>query len=102
MKSISQIINFKKDIEKISLNLFNIESELNVLELLNPIPAKIISILSNPELLDVTSKASEYIGKLHNLFDTTYNLLSIKLYKIYASMKFFKSKFLSFFNLSSL
>lgn len=81
MESIAQIINFKKEIEQISLNLFNIESELNVLELLNPIPAKIISILSNPELLDITSKASEYIGKLHNLLNGVNRLLHKELYE---------------------
>ena len=52
MESIAQILNFKKDIELISLNMFKIESELNVLSLLNPIPTKIISTLSNPELLE--------------------------------------------------
>ena len=81
MESIAQIINFKKEIEQISLNLFKIESELNVLELLNPIPAKIISILSNPELLDITSKASEYIGKLHNLLNGVNRLLHKELYE---------------------
>ena len=51
MESIAQIINFKKEIEQISLNLFKIESELNVLELLNPRPTKIISILSKGSLI---------------------------------------------------
>lgn len=80
MESISQILNFKKDIELISLNLYKIESELNVLELLNPIPSKIISVLSNPELLEITAKASEYINRLQVLLSGTNNLLHKELY----------------------
>lgn len=81
MESIAQIINFKKDIELISLNLFKIESELNVLGLLNPIPSKIISILSNPELLDITTKASDYVNKLHELLNGVNRLLHKELYE---------------------
>lgn len=69
MQSISQILNFKKDIEQISLNIFKIKSELNVLELLKSIPSKIVSILSNPELLEVASKTSEHLSKLHEILN---------------------------------
>ncbi len=78
MESISQILNLKKDIELISLNLYKIQSELNVLELLNP--SKIISILSNPELLEVTAKTSEYINRLQELLSGTNHLLHKELY----------------------
>lgn len=81
MNSIAQILNFKKDIELISLNMFKIESELNVLELLNPIPSNIVSILSNPELLDITSKTAEYINKLHELLNGVNRLLHKELYQ---------------------
>lgn len=81
MESIAQILNFKKDIELISLNMFKIESELNVLSLLNPIPSKIISTLSNPELLDVAAKASEYINKLHDLLNGVNRELHKELYE---------------------
>ncbi len=80
MESIAQILNFKKDIELISLNMYKIQSELNVLELLNPIPNKIISTLSNPELLEVTAKASEYMNRLQGLLSSTNNLLHKELY----------------------
>ena len=81
MESIAQILNFKKDIELISLNMFKIESELNVLELLNPIPSSIISVLSNPELLEVAAKASEYINKLHTLLNGVNRELHKELYE---------------------
>ena len=81
MESIAQILNFKKDIELISLNMFKIESELNVLSLLNPIPSKIISTLSNPELLDVAAKASEYINKLHDFLNGVNRELHKELYE---------------------
>ncbi|MCM1131030.1 MAG: hypothetical protein NC310_05345, partial [Roseburia sp.] len=72
--------NFKKDIELISLNMYKIQSELNDLELLDPIPSKIISKLSNLKLLEVTTKASEYINKLQELLSGTNNLLHKELY----------------------
>lgn len=81
MESIAQILNFKKDIELISLNMFKIESELNVLELLNPIPSKIVSTLSNPELLEVAAKASEYVNQLHTLLNGVNRELHKELYE---------------------
>ena len=77
MSSIAQILNFKKDIELISLNMFKIQSELNVLQLLNSIPTKIISTLSNPE----PAKASEYINKLHNLLNPVNRAIHKVLYE---------------------
>lgn len=81
MESIAQILNFKKDIELISLNMYKIQSELNVLELLNPVPSKIISILSNPELLEVTTKTSENLQTLHTLLNGVNKILHNELYK---------------------
>lgn len=81
MSSIAQILNFKKDIELISLNMFKIQSELNVLQLLNSIPTKIISTLSNPELIETTAKASEYINKLHNLLNPVNRAIHKVLYE---------------------
>lgn len=81
MSSIAQILNFKKDIELISLNIFKIQSELNILQLLNSIPIKIISTLSNPELIETTAKASEYINKLHNLLNPVNKVIHKVLYE---------------------
>lgn len=67
MASITQIANFKKDIESISLNMFKIQSLIKVIELLNPIPDEIITQLSDQEILDIMSKASDYLNKFNEL-----------------------------------
>lgn len=80
MESVAQIINFKKDIEAISLNMFKIESKLNVLELLNPIPDDIVNILSDSELLEITSSASNYINQLNDYLNKVNKRLHKELY----------------------
>lgn len=67
MASITQITNFKKDIESISLNIFKIQSSINVIELLNSIADEIITQLSDPELLYIMSKTSDYLNKFNEL-----------------------------------
>lgn len=81
MESIAQIIKFKKDIELISLNLFQIESNLNVIELLKEIPQKIVGLLTDPELIDISTKASQLIEKLNNILKSLNPKLKRALYK---------------------
>lgn len=67
MESIAQINQLKKDIENISLNMYIIQSNLNVLELINPIPGDIYSLLSNPELIDLVSKLNVHLETFNKL-----------------------------------
>ena len=66
MQSIPQIDNLRKSINSISLNLHNFQSSLNVINLLNPVPSDIISLLSNPETLDIISRTSDCVDELNN------------------------------------
>lgn len=81
MQSISQILNFKKGIENISLNLYQIQSVLNMVELLESIPNELKSILTNPELIEVVDKASENLNQLNTLLGNTGRLAKNILYK---------------------
>ena len=67
MESIAQINQLKKDIENISLNMYIIQSNLNVLELINPIPGDVYSLLSNPELTDLVSKLNVHLETFNKL-----------------------------------
>lgn len=81
MASITQFSNFKKDIESISLNMFKIQSSLNVLELLDPIPDEIITQISDPELLDVLSNTSANLNKFNELLSKVNKVLHKALYE---------------------
>ena len=51
MESITQLNQLRNNIDSISLNLYIIESNLHLIEMLNPIPDKIIELLSDEELI---------------------------------------------------
>ena len=50
MESITQLNHLRNNIDSISLNLYIIESNLHLIGMLNPIPDKIIELLSDEEL----------------------------------------------------
>ena len=52
MESIAQIYQLRNNIDSINLNLYIIQSNLNLIELLNPVPNEIIELLSNEDLLN--------------------------------------------------
>ena len=50
MESITQLNQLRSNIDSISLNLYIIEINLHLIGMLNPIPDKIIELLSDEEL----------------------------------------------------
>lgn len=81
MESISQIDSLQKSIKNISLNLFQIESALNVVDLLNPLPDNINNLLTDPELLDMVTKADDTVKELNKLLGKLQYQLKKALYK---------------------
>ena len=81
MESISQIDLLQKNISNISLNLHTITSLLNVLSLLKTIPDKINNIITDPEVLDVVTKANETINDLNSLLGKINKPIKNALYK---------------------
>lgn len=67
MESITQINQLKKTIENISLNMYIIQSNLNVLDLMNPIPSDVYSQLSNPELAELTTNLTTQLEAFNKL-----------------------------------
>lgn len=56
MESIAQLNQLRNNIDSINLNLYIIESNLHLIEMLNPVPDEILKLLSNDEL---SKKVSE-------------------------------------------
>ena len=50
MESIAQLNQLRNKIDSINLNLYIIESNLHLIEMLNPVPDEILKLLSNDEL----------------------------------------------------
>lgn len=81
MEIIAKINQLKKDIEKISLNMYIIQSNLNVLELVNPIPSNVYSLLSNPEITELVSKLNVQLESFNALLTPINRKLKSALYK---------------------
>ena len=67
MESIAQIYQLRNNIDSINLNLYIIQSNLNLIELLNPVPNEIIELLSNEDLLNKLSEISANVLELKDI-----------------------------------
>lgn len=70
MESITQLNQLRNSIDSISLNLYIIESNLHLIEMLNPIPDKIIELLSDEQLVSRISEISNNISELKDILAT--------------------------------
>lgn len=70
MESITQLNQLRNSIDSISLNLYIIESNLHLIEMLNPIPDKIIELLSDEQLVSRISEISNNISELKDILTT--------------------------------
>ena len=77
MESITQLNQLKNNIDSISLNLYIIESNLHLIEMLNTIHDKIIELLSDKELIKRILEISTNISELKNIL----TILNPKLHK---------------------
>lgn len=67
MESIAQLNQLRNSIDSISLNLYIIESNLHLTEMLNPIPDKILELLSDEVLVNRVSEICSNILELENI-----------------------------------
>ena len=81
MSILPQFDSLKTNIENISLNLYIIQSNLDMIDLLNNIPNDIQSLLLSPEFIETISKASETIKSLKDLFNIINPKLKKEIYK---------------------
>ena len=70
MESIAQLNQLRNSIDSISLNLYIIESNLHLVDMLNPIPNKIIELLSDEQLVSRISEISNNISELKDILTT--------------------------------
>ena len=70
MESIAQLNQLRNDIDSINLNLYIIESNLNLIEMLNPIPDEILELLSNDELSKKVSEICSYVLEFKQILDS--------------------------------
>ena len=64
-----QLEILKTNIDNISLNLFIIESNLKMIDMLNNVPDDIQSVLSNPEFNDIVDLSNNYLIRLKGFLD---------------------------------
>lgn len=64
-----QLENLKTNIDNISLNLFIIESNLKMIDMLNNVPDDIQSVLSNPEFNNIVDLSNNYLIQLKGFID---------------------------------
>ncbi len=77
MESITQLNQLRNNIDSISLNLYIIESNLNLIEILDPIPDEILNLLSDETLLNKIAEICSNILELKLILDS----LNLKLRK---------------------
>ena len=70
MESIAQLNQLRNSIDSINQNLYIIQSNLDLIELLNPIPGKILELLSDEELVSKVSEISSNILEFKEILNS--------------------------------
>ncbi len=83
MESIAQLNQLRNNIDSINLNLYIIESNLHLIETLDPIPNEILNLLSDETLLNKITEICSNILELKLILDS----LNSKLRKAFFTQK---------------
>ena len=70
MESIAQLNQLRNNIDSINLNLYIIESNLHLIEMLNPVPDEILKLLSNDELSKKVSEICSCVLEFKQILDS--------------------------------